>query len=42
MTSAGFGGALDRSRAGAGAYRLLRFDDECQCFQYEGDEVPFE
>ena len=41
-TAAGFGGALDRSRAGAGAYRLLRFDEECQCFQYEGDEVPFE
>ncbi len=42
-TASGFGGALgDGSHAGAGAYRVMRFDDDCSCFVYEGDEVPFE
>ncbi|NPC97674.1 ABC transporter substrate-binding protein [Nocardioides sp. zg-DK7169] len=41
-TAAGFGGALDRGRAGAGGYRAMRFDDECQCFVYDGDVELFE
>ncbi|WP_166140115.1 ABC transporter substrate-binding protein [Nocardioides ochotonae] len=42
LTAAGFGGALDRGRAGAGGYRAMRFDDECQCFVYDGDVESFE
>ncbi|WP_415629901.1 hypothetical protein [Nocardioides dubius] len=41
-TASGFGTGLGGpSRSAAGAYRFLRFDDECSCFTYEGDDVPF-
>lgn len=42
QTAAGFGKALgDGSRAAAGAYRAMRFDKDCSCFVYEGEDVSF-
>ncbi|MBS4751424.1 ABC transporter substrate-binding protein [Nocardioides sp. zg-ZUI104] len=41
QTASGFGNALDKGNAAAGAYRVLKFADDCRCFVYEGDEVPF-
>ncbi|TYL46030.1 hypothetical protein FXB39_15070 [Nocardioides sp. BGMRC 2183] len=42
-TAAGFGAALGGAgaRAAAGAYRVMRFDADCRCFVYEGDDVEF-
>ncbi|WP_372727737.1 hypothetical protein [Nocardioides sp.] len=40
-TAAGLGAALGRdSHAVAGDYRVLRYDESCPCFVYEGDNVP--
>ncbi|MEQ6903318.1 hypothetical protein [Nocardioides sp. YIM 152588] len=42
QTASGFGNALGGGHyAAAGAYRVMRFDDACSCFVYEGDDVPF-
>lgn len=42
QTAAGFGNGLaDGGRAAAGAYRAMRFDDECRCFVYKGEDVAF-
>lgn len=42
QTAAGFGKALgDGGRAAAGAYRAMRFDEDCSCFVYEGEDVSF-
>ncbi len=41
-TASGFGNGLTGGkRAAAGAYRMMRFDEGCGCFVYEGDDVPF-
>lgn len=38
----GFAGALGTGRAAAsGAFRPMRFDGDCGCFVYEGDDVEF-
>ncbi|WP_372736115.1 ABC transporter substrate-binding protein [Nocardioides sp.] len=40
--SAGFGSSLGPdSHAAAGSYRVLRYDEDCPCFKYEGDNVDF-
>ena len=42
-TASGFGNAMgDGTRAAAGAYRVMRFSEDCDCFVYEGDDVPFD
>ncbi|MCL3818706.1 ABC transporter substrate-binding protein [Aeromicrobium wangtongii] len=42
QTASGFGNALgDGGHAAAGSYRVMRFADDCRCFVYEGDDVPF-
>ncbi|WP_235735428.1 hypothetical protein [Nocardioides alcanivorans] len=41
-TASGFGNGLGGgSRAAAGAYRMMRFDEGCACFVYEGEDVSF-
>ena len=40
--SAGFGTGLVNSNAAAGGYRVMRFDEECECFLYEGEERSFD
>ncbi len=41
-TAAGFGSSLGPdSHAAAGSYRVLRYDEDCSCFEYEGDHVDF-
>ncbi|QCX27611.1 hypothetical protein [Nocardioides jishulii] len=39
--SSGFGQGLKTSNAAAGGYRVMRFDEECKCFVYEGEERSF-
>lgn len=42
QTASGFGNALgDGGRGAAGAYRALRFDKDCSCFTYKGEDVSF-
>ncbi len=42
-TASGFGGALGGdSHAAAGGYFLMRFDDGCGCYVYEGEERSFD
>lgn len=41
-TATGFGKLTEGSHAVASAYRVLRFDQDCGCFVYEGEEIPFE
>lgn len=41
-TATGFGGGLaEGRRSAAGGYRVMFFDDRCDCFQYEGGNVDF-
>ncbi len=41
VTASGFGGAIGTSQAAAGGYYVMAFDDDCQCFVYEGKEQSF-
>lgn len=41
-TASGFGNGLGNGgRSASGSYRLMRFDEGCSCFVYEGEDVPF-
>ncbi len=42
QTASGWGTGLTSSNAAAGAYRVMRFDQECKCFVYEGEERSFD
>ncbi len=41
QTASGFGNGLTKSNAGAGAYRVMRFNDESERFEYVGEERSF-
>ncbi|WP_370614822.1 ABC transporter substrate-binding protein [Mumia sp. Pv 4-285] len=42
VPATGFTGALGPGKqAASGAYRVIRFDDSCGCFVYEGGDVDF-
>lgn len=42
QTASGFGNGLGTTHAAAGGYYVMRFDSDCGCFTYEGEERSFD